>query len=100
MECFSTTLLYSLLSSAICAERHLAFPNDSGSFPSTGHRKAGDPILLGYELVLLSPFMSDPQLSLLTMVTVQASSCSASILSSSFFYKQIISLSNLQGVGN
>ena len=39
-------------------------------------------------------------LALLTMVTVQASSCSASILSSSFFYEQIISLSNLQGVGN
>ena len=48
---------------------------------STGHRKAGDPILLGRELV---PFMSGPRLSLLIAVTVQASSCSAGILSGSF----------------
>lgn len=77
-------IIHSLLSSAIYAEHHLAFPNDLGAFPSNGHRKAGDPILLGRELVLPSPFMPGPQLSLLTVATVQASSCSAGILSSSF----------------
>lgn len=84
MECFWSTLYTICCLQQFVQSVTWPFLMTQGPSRAMVTEKQVTPILLGRELVLPSPFMPGPQLSLLTVAPVQASSCSAGILSSSF----------------